>query len=106
MTYSRSEFNVTCDVCGIVVPRSKAKLRWDGCMCCLQDWEKRHIADNPPPVYKNEGRGVKNARPQQNEVFRTVATSSDNYKKYKVWGSEGNSIWGGTGDPSTWGEDL
>lgn len=105
MTYSRGDFNVTCDVCGVVRPRSQMKLRWDGCMCCQEDWERRHIADNPPPVYKYEGRGVRNARPQQTERFTPVPTSSDNYKKNLLWGDEGNAIWGGTGDPAIWGEE-
>ena len=36
---------VVCDVCGCDVYSSEAKVRWDGLVCCKQDWEPRQEQD-------------------------------------------------------------
>lgn len=103
----RGDYKLVCDVCGRVCMRSIAKKRWDGLMVCPEDFEPRHINDSLPPFYKNEGRGVKDARPEVTETFvsDSVTAQSDNYNKGKIWGDTGNAIWGGAGDPSIWGSD-
>lgn len=96
---------LVCDLCGMQVWRSQARKRWDGLMVCEQDYEVRHIADRVPPFIKGEGRGVKDARPEtENPTYTRVITASSNYNTNKVWGTDDNTIWGGLGDPSVWGE--
>lgn len=98
------DYKVTCDVCGKELVRSQSKKRWDNMIVCKDDFELRHPNDFPPPLPKTEGRGVKDARPEPPIVQAyPVAAHPDNYKTNKVWGSTGDAIWGGLGDPSKWG---
>ena len=108
----RGDYKVTCDVCGKVIPRSQAKKRWDGILCCFRDWETRNISDHIPPFYTNEGRGVKDARPLAPLVYTQEPVSSDNFLRPMIWGDtrvtsggiSNNAIWGGLGDPTVWGD--
>lgn len=43
------EWNVLCPVCGLQVPSTDIKERWDGKFVCSKDWEPRHVLD----FYKN-----------------------------------------------------
>jgi len=57
---------VICEVCGFRFPSNRIKKRWDGVLCCEQDWEPRHpqtlikirgetavptFTNNPPDEY-------------------------------------------------------
>ncbi len=72
MTYQRHNPKATCDICGFVKHMSVLKRTWDGYMACTDNdncWYPKHPADSPMPIYKNEGMPVKNARPEQPDVF-------------------------------------
>jgi len=43
--YAHGDHNALCDVCGFKFKASELKQRWDGLMCCQQDWEPRHPQD-------------------------------------------------------------
>ena len=43
--YKAGEWNVTCDVCSKKIKMSEAKVRWDGFLVCMEDWENRHPQD-------------------------------------------------------------
>jgi len=100
----RGDYRLVCDSCGTKIWRSEARKRWDGLMVCVADFETRNIADFTPKMPKNEGRGVRDARPEGADTFILLSTNSDNFKKNKLWGDEGNAIWGGAGDPEIWGD--
>lgn len=43
---SRSyDYNALCDVCQFKYKASELRKRWDGLMCCPEDWEYRHPLD-------------------------------------------------------------
>ena len=44
-SYSKGDWLAICDVCGRKYKASKLKQRWDGLMCCHQDWEIRQPQD-------------------------------------------------------------
>lgn len=39
------QWNTICDVCGFKFKSGDLKKRWDGMMCCKDDWEVRHPLD-------------------------------------------------------------
>jgi hypothetical protein len=39
------DWNAFCDECGFKFKASELRLRWDGCMCCKDDWELRNEQD-------------------------------------------------------------
>lgn len=43
--FINGEWNAICDVCGREYKASELQQRWDGMMCCHQDWEPRHPQD-------------------------------------------------------------
>jgi hypothetical protein len=43
--YDKGDWNAICDVCGRKYKASLLKQRWDGLMCCPQDWEIRQPQD-------------------------------------------------------------
>lgn len=43
--YVKGEWNALCDVCGRKFKNIFLKQRWDGLMCCPQDWEIRQPQD-------------------------------------------------------------
>jgi len=57
------DHNSICDVCGFKYKGSQLRKRWDGAMCCSDDWEARHPRDNPR--IKPEKNNIKDARPEQ-----------------------------------------
>ena len=43
--YDSGDWKADCDVCGRTYKASELKIRWDGLMCCHQDWEIRQPQD-------------------------------------------------------------
>ena len=43
--YDKGDWKAICDVCGREYKASVLKQRWDGLMCCPQDWEPRQPQD-------------------------------------------------------------
>lgn len=43
--YIPHEWNVTCDVCSKKIKASESRLRWDGFLVCIDDYEIRHEQD-------------------------------------------------------------
>jgi hypothetical protein len=43
--FKLGDHNAWCDVCGFKFKASELRKRWDGMMCCPDDWEKRHEQD-------------------------------------------------------------
>jgi hypothetical protein len=43
--WKKGQWLVICDVCGIKYHSSDLKERWDGLMCCRQDWNPRQPQD-------------------------------------------------------------
>lgn len=43
--YKKGSWKVVCDVCGMFYHSSDLKMRWDGLMTCLQDWNIRQPQD-------------------------------------------------------------
>ena len=40
--FKHGDYNAFCDVCGFKYKASELRKRWDGMMCCKDDWEPRH----------------------------------------------------------------
>lgn len=43
--YDRGDWLALCDICGRKYKASTLRKRWDGFMCCPQDWEIRQPQD-------------------------------------------------------------
>jgi hypothetical protein len=43
--YKKGSWKVVCDVCGMFYHSNDLKMRWDGLMCCRQDWNIRQPQD-------------------------------------------------------------
>jgi len=43
--YDKGDWIADCDVCGRKYKASQLQKRWDGLMCCTQDWEIRQPQD-------------------------------------------------------------
>ena len=43
--YLHGAWNALCDICGFKFKSVDLKKRWDGMMCCKDDWEARHPSD-------------------------------------------------------------
>lgn len=43
--YIKGDWKAICDVCGREYKASYLRKRWDGLMCCNDDWEPRHPQD-------------------------------------------------------------
>ena len=43
--YKRGSWLAICDVCGAKYHSDDLKMRWDGLMCCSQDWNPRQPQD-------------------------------------------------------------
>lgn len=44
-SYRNGDWKVACDVCGRLYKASALTQRWDGLMCCPDDWEVRQPQD-------------------------------------------------------------
>jgi len=65
--YAPGDHNAVCDVCGWEFKRSQMLKRWDGALCCRQDWEPRHPLDSIKA--RTERQDVKDARPEPVDYF-------------------------------------
>ena len=65
------DWNAICDVCGAKFKASELRKRWDGYMCCSDDWEERH----PQDLIRlpKERQAPPWARPVGTDQFVTVA---------------------------------
>ena len=52
--YDSGDWIADCDVCGRKYKASQLKQRWDGLMCCHQDWEIRQPQDFVRGVADNQ----------------------------------------------------
>ena len=43
--YIPGDYNVVCDVCSKKIKASESRLRWDGFLVCIDDYEIRHEQD-------------------------------------------------------------
>lgn len=43
--YKKGQWDVICDICGMKYHSGDLKQRWDGLMCCRQDWNIRQPQD-------------------------------------------------------------
>ena len=43
--YVPGDYNVVCDVCSKKTKASESRLRWDGFLVCIDDYEIRHEQD-------------------------------------------------------------
>jgi len=64
-------WNASCDVCSFKFKASELRRRWDGMMCCENDWEERHPQDLIR--LRAEKVAVPWARPMPPDTFVTVA---------------------------------
>jgi hypothetical protein len=69
-SYEKGCWKAECDVCGRLYKNKELKKRWDGLMCCKDDWEVRQpqdfvrgSADIQVPPW---------TRPEQEDVFIPV----------------------------------
>lgn len=61
------DWNAICDVCGFKRKASEMKMRWDGVMCCKEDFEPRPMQDYVRGVEDNQT--VPWTRPEAPDVF-------------------------------------
>ena len=52
--YDRGDWKALCDVCGREYKASQLQQRWDGLMCCRDDWEIRQPQDFVRGVADNQ----------------------------------------------------
>jgi hypothetical protein len=65
--YKKGDWNAICDVCGFKRKASEMKMRWDGIMCCPEDWEPRQPQDFVRGVPDDQT--VPWTRPEPPDVF-------------------------------------
>ena len=53
-SWSNGNWKADCDVCGRTYKASELQMRWDGLMCCPQDWEIRQPQDFVRGVADNQ----------------------------------------------------
>ena len=70
--YDRGDWKALCDVCGREYKASQLTQRWDGLMCCHQDWEIRQPQDFVRGVDDNQT--VPWSRPEPADYFIPVTT--------------------------------
>lgn len=64
------QWNAICDVCGFKYKSGDLKKRWDGLMCCKEDWEIRQPLDFVRGVPDNQS--VPWTRPDSNQDTDTI----------------------------------
>ena len=74
--YKKGDWNADCDICGRTYKASRLRLRWDGFMCCPQDWNPRQPQDfvRGVPDYQ----APPWTRPEPPDQFITVALCTGN----------------------------
>ena len=65
--YDSGDWKAMCDVCGREYKASQLTQRWDGLMCCTQDWEPRQPQDFVRGVDDNQT--VPWSRPEPADYF-------------------------------------
>jgi len=60
-------YNAICDICGFKYKAEELRRRWDGVMCCPEDWEIRHPQDFVRGV--KDQRALPWTRPEPPDVF-------------------------------------
>lgn len=90
-------YNALCDVCGFLYKAAELKKRWDGMMCCPEDWETRHPSDfyrsrNDAPKLPwtrpdNNGIDVSptNSNATRSTVDPSAAEPASNYASGYLW---------------------
>ena len=68
--YDSGDWKALCDVCGREYKASMLTKRWDGLMCCVQDFEQRQPQDFVRGVDDNQT--VPWSRPEPNDSFVPV----------------------------------
>ena len=68
--YVPGDYNVVCDVCSKKIKASESRLRWDGFLVCIDDYEIRHEQDFVKS--KQDQITVPYTRPVPEYVFTTV----------------------------------
>ena len=92
--YDHGDWIADCDVCGRKFKASKLVRRWDGLMCCEEDWEIRQPQDFV--------RGVADTqiapwlRPEPSDSFILACTTRSSLAGYA---QSGCAISGNTVDP-------
>lgn len=72
--YDKGDWKALCDVCGREFKASQLNKRWDGLMCCRQDWEPRQPQDFVRGV--SDPQLVPWTRPEPSDSWIDVVTSS------------------------------
>ena len=71
-TWDYGNWIADCDVCGRTYKASQLLQRWDGLMCCPDDWEIRHPQDFVRGVPDNMS--VPWSRPESSDSFIFICT--------------------------------
>lgn len=62
--YKKGDYNVQCDICGVLKKRSECRKTWENYIACINTcWYPKHPNDFPPPKPRNDPRPVRDARP-------------------------------------------
>jgi hypothetical protein len=72
--YDKGDWKALCDVCGREFKASQLNKRWDGLMCCRQDWEPRQPQDFVRGVA--DPQLVPWTRPEPSDDYIPVTTGS------------------------------
>lgn len=75
LKYKRGDHWMACDLCGIIIRRSKIRRNWKNQYVCPEDFEEKHPQLLKQPIIRNEG-VVKPVRPEQPDQFVSVSTPS------------------------------
>lgn len=74
--YSSGDWSAICDICGRLYEASMLQKRWDGFMCCPDDWEIRQPQDFVRGVVdKQTTPWVRDEAADQFVLFCTTRTS-------------------------------
>ena len=74
--FKRGDFNAVCDICGFKFKGSQLRKRWDGFMCCQDDWEPRPKQEFIRGIKENQATSF--SRPESTDVF-IVTGDIDSY---------------------------
>ena len=75
-SYAPGEHNVICDICAKKIKSSQARKTWDGLIVCPEDYDEKHPAFSPLPKFPQEGKAVKDARPESTDTFIAALTGA------------------------------
>ena len=72
--YDSGDWKALCDVCGREYKATQLTKRWDGLMCCTQDWEPRQPQDFVRGVDDNQT--VPWSRPEPADYFIPISLTA------------------------------